>query len=244
MLFLIALRLSRVGRAPEVFVGTSGWMYGWNPDSLDWYVSSSGLNAVELNASFYRFPQRRQVESWARRGAGLRWSVKIHRYITHVRRLKEESLGALRRFLGLFAPLDPQVDFYLAQLPPGFDRRREHVERLRRFAEASGLGRRLAVEFRHGSWFDGETVDLCRELGITAVSVDEPGAAWIVETNGVVYLRMHGRTAWYAHEYTAEELEETARRVLSLGPERIYVFFNNDHWMLENARAMLRLLRT
>ncbi|MGC8582554.1 MAG: DUF72 domain-containing protein [Thermoproteus sp.] len=227
----------------EVFVGTSGWMYDWNPDSLDWYVSSSGLNAVELNASFYRFPSRRQVESWARKGGGLRWAVKIHRYITHVKRLKEDSLGAFGKFKELFAPLDPYIDFYLAQLPPGFDKRRENVERLKKFAEASGLGRRLAVEFRHGSWFSEDTAALCEELGITAVSVDEPGAAWIVETNGVVYLRMHGRSAWYAHEYTAEELEEVAGRILSLKPEKVYVFFNNDHWMLENARAMLHLLR-
>jgi uncharacterized protein YecE (DUF72 family) len=27
----------------------------------------------------------------------------------------------------------------------------------------------------------------------------------------------------------------------SIGPERAYIFFNNDHAMLENARAMLRL---
>jgi len=62
----------------QVFVGTSGWLYDWNEGgTLDWYVRFSGLNAVELNASFYRLPFRRQVESWARRGSSLRWSVKI-----------------------------------------------------------------------------------------------------------------------------------------------------------------------
>jgi len=40
----------------EFFIGTSGWMYGWNEkQSVDWYVANSGLNAVELNASFYPF---------------------------------------------------------------------------------------------------------------------------------------------------------------------------------------------
>ncbi|RLF12723.1 MAG: DUF72 domain-containing protein, partial [Thermoprotei archaeon] len=38
----------------RVYIGTSGWLYDWNLDgSLDWYVKNSGLNAVELNASFY-----------------------------------------------------------------------------------------------------------------------------------------------------------------------------------------------
>jgi uncharacterized protein YecE (DUF72 family) len=38
----------------ELFVGTSGWFYSWNPDgSFDWFCRFSGLNAVELNMSFY-----------------------------------------------------------------------------------------------------------------------------------------------------------------------------------------------
>ncbi|MFP3209319.1 MAG: DUF72 domain-containing protein, partial [Nitrososphaeria archaeon] len=37
----------------EPYVGTSGWSYAWNPDGLEWYVRNSGLNAVELNSSFY-----------------------------------------------------------------------------------------------------------------------------------------------------------------------------------------------
>ena len=53
---------------------------------------------------------------------------------------------------------------------------------------------------------------------------------------------MHGRSFWYAHYYTDEELKEVADRVLGLGGEAIYVFFNNDHDMLENARRMKRIL--
>ncbi|MEM4913906.1 MAG: DUF72 domain-containing protein, partial [Desulfurococcaceae archaeon] len=69
----------------EVYVGTSGWLYDWNEGaSLDWYVEESGLNAVELNASFYRFPFRNQVKGWSIKGSTLRWSVKVHRSITHL----------------------------------------------------------------------------------------------------------------------------------------------------------------
>jgi uncharacterized protein YecE (DUF72 family) len=53
----------------EVFVGTSGWLYGWNEkQSLEWYVENSDLNAIELNASFYRFPTTNAVKSWAKKG--------------------------------------------------------------------------------------------------------------------------------------------------------------------------------
>jgi uncharacterized protein YecE (DUF72 family) len=229
----------------EVYVGTSGWLYDWNlGSSLQWYVENSGLNAVELNASFYRFPYPSQVAGWAKRGGRLRWAVKVHRSITHVRRLKPEALDTWRRFHALFKPMDSLVDFYLFQMPPSFTRTDTNVERIRMFARSTSLGERFAVEFRHASWFDSETVDLLRELGVTAVSVDSPQVTWIVTSNGTVYLRLHGRSAWYAHDYSAEELEEVAERVAALEPQRIYAFFNNDHWMLENARAFKRILES
>jgi len=228
----------------DVYVGTSGWMYDWNEGgSLDWYVEQSGLNAVELNASFYRFPFPSQVKSWAVKGSRLRWAVKVHRSITHVRRMGSAALEVWSRFRERFAPLDSLVDFYLFQLPPSFAASEEGVRRLRAFAEACGLGCRMAVEFRHESWFEGKGLELCKELGATFVSVDSPMGTWVASSNGVVYLRLHGRGAWYAYEYSEEELAELASRVAELSPTRVYAFFNNDHWMLENALQMLETLR-
>ncbi|MEM4399353.1 MAG: DUF72 domain-containing protein [Candidatus Nitrosocaldus sp.] len=78
----------------ESFIGTSGWFYPWNPDgSLDWFVRFSGLNAVELNMSFYRFPSPNMVRSWAAKGKALRWAIKVNRLITHTyRQVWEESI--------------------------------------------------------------------------------------------------------------------------------------------------------
>jgi uncharacterized protein YecE (DUF72 family) len=201
------------------------------------------LNAVELNASFYRFPFPSQVKSWAVKGSRLRWAVKVHRSITHVRRMGSAALEVWSRFRERFAPLDSLVDFYLFQLPPSFAASEECVRRLRAFAEACGLGCRMAVEFRHESWFEGKGLELCEELGATFVSVDSPMGTWVASSNGVVYLRLHGRGAWYAYEYSEEELAELASKVAELSPTRVYAFFNNDHWMLENALQMLETLR-
>ncbi|MEM1774402.1 MAG: DUF72 domain-containing protein, partial [Acidilobaceae archaeon] len=66
---------------------------------------------------------------------------------------------------------------------------------------------------------------------------------WISSSNSIVYVRMHGRSEWYSHNYTLEELHEIAERILDLNPVKVYVFFNNNHWMLENARVMLEILR-
>lgn len=226
----------------EIYVGTSGWLYSWNlGKSLKWYVENSSLNAVELNASFYRYPTPRQVAQWAEVGKALRWAVKVHRGVTHFGRLSERAVERLGNFLSLFKPLDPLVDFYLFQLPPTFRPSDKNMRRVE--AVAALLGRRAAVEFRHPAWFTEATAEWAERAGFVAVSVDSPEASWIVATGGVVYLRMHGRTFWYSHYYDEEELREVAKRVVETGAERVYVFFNNDHAMLENARAMAFILK-
>jgi uncharacterized protein YecE (DUF72 family) len=53
---------------------------------------------------------------------------------------------------------------------------------------------------------------------------------------------MHGRTAWYSHYYLDEELEEVADKIIKAKPAKAYIFFNNNHAMLENSRKMLKIL--
>ncbi|ACL10913.1 Putative uncharacterized protein [Desulfurococcus amylolyticus 1221n] len=228
----------------EVYVGTSGWLYDWNEEaSLDWYIRESGLNAVELNASFYRFPYRNQVVSWARKGRGIRWSIKVHKSITHYRKLGRDALEIWRRFHNLFTPMNDVIDFYLFQMPPQFTCSKENLEKIERFHDASNLASRMAVEFRHVSCFNDGVASWGIDKSIVIVSIDAPIASWITNIMGIVYLRMHGRSSWYGHEYTMDELREVAGRIVRMKPEKVYVFFNNDHWMLENARSLMGMLR-
>jgi len=227
---------------PVIYVGTSGWSYVWNPDGLEWYARLSGLNAVELNMSFYSYPRARQVERWSRIGGNLRWAVKVHRSITHLRKLGEGCERAWKTFKSRFHPLEREglLDFYLFQLPPRLVPSPRLLRRVKRFAEE--LGERMALEPRNVEWLREDVINALRDFGATMVSVDAPEFRWLVRTSNSVYLRMHGRTAWYAHRYSKEELRSVAVKALSLGADRLYVFFNNDHDMLDNAREMLALL--
>ena len=69
-----------------------------------------------------------------------------------------------------------------------------------------------------------------------------PIGAMVWSSGSTVYLRLHGRSEWYLYNYSLEELRELGRAILELKPEKAYVFFNNNHYMLENARTMLRVL--
>lgn len=233
----------RWGIGMDVYVGTSGWLYDWNEGaSLDWYVEESGLNAVELNASFYRFPFRNQVKSWSIRGRNLKWSIKVHRSITHMRKLAERAIDTWYKFYDLFKLMDNYVDFYLFQLPPNYSCKEENLRKIQDFKDKTGLGLRMAIEFRHGSCFNREVEKWAEKSEITLVSIDAPIASWITSTKGIVYLRMHGREVWYGYDYSEEELREIASKILDLNPRRVYVFFNNNHWMLSNARYMKKIL--
>lgn len=226
----------------RVCVGTSGWFYTWNPErTLDWFVANSGLNAIELNASFYRFPFPNQIKSWANKGQGLCWVVKASRLITHIHRFNEEANGVWERFYTLFQPLDSRVDFCLFQLPAQIGLKAKR--KIEDFVQFTRLGKRFALECRNNDWFNTETESWARKLGITFVSVDTPALSReVFNSSGAVYLRMHGRDAWYQHNYTLRELKEVVEKVRAKKPRAVYVFFNNDENMLKNARVMLKLL--
>ncbi len=228
----------------KVYIGTSGWRYSWNPDGLEWYARETGFNAVELNMSFYGFPRPGQVERWASQGAGLRWSVKVHRSITHMRRLNEKSIPVWERFRERFSPLERLIDFYLFQLPPRMKPTEAVMERLRVYA---GLCEKAAVEPRSPEWFTPKVTERLEEMGLYLVTPDSPlheglpgGRVYV--SRGAAYVRMHGRLAWYNYGYLDEELEEVARAILEASPERAYIFFNNNHDMLGDGRKMAEIM--
>jgi uncharacterized protein YecE (DUF72 family) len=61
---------------------------------------------------------------------------------------------------------------------------------------------------------------------------------FIYSSDGVIYLRMYGRSGWYSHDYSLKKLSELVETIFSLEPRRIYVFFNNDRWMLEDGENL------
>jgi len=85
---------------------------------------------------------------------------------------------------------------------------------------------------------------MAKELGVTWVSVDCPDFPNdVYATSDLIYERMHGRSAWYCHCYSDEELQEILQKIVAAGGKAAYIFFNNDHDMLNNARRMLELTK-
>jgi uncharacterized protein YecE (DUF72 family) len=227
----------------KVYVGTSGWYYPWNrKKTLDWYITNSRLNAVELNASFYRFPFPNMVKSWKKKGASLRWVVKVNQVITHRLKFSSKCDAVWKQFKRLFSPMDDIIDFFLFQLPPHMTP--VIANAFVRFIKDNDIAGRCALEPRNNEWFTDDMIEWAKALGVTWVSVDTPQLPRnVIKTARSVYVRMHGRTAWYNHDYGDRELRDIRTRIMAAKPSRVYIFFNNDTNMLANAQCMAELFR-
>jgi uncharacterized protein YecE (DUF72 family) len=188
------------------------------------------------------------VTSWAKKTKEIKkefkWAVKVNRLITHVFKFNERAFSTWKKFEKIFSSLDSFIAFYLFQLPPSLTIKAK--ERIAEFAKKTELGERFALEAREISWFGSEGIEFAKENGITFVSVDAPAFSNLPRdifcTNRNVYLRMHGRTDWYFHNYSDKELGEILQKIFNNKPKQAYVFFNNDHGMLQNAQKLKSLV--
>ena len=97
---------------------------------------------------------------------------------------------------------------------------------------------------RNPEWYQKKWIKELEQIPVVLVSVDSPDFQnKIILSNNIIYMRFHGRTEWYHHNYLPHELEEAANQCCSLKPEKIYAFFNNDHFMLDNAQFFYQLLK-
>ena len=237
-----------------VHIGCSGWNYkDWRervypkgcPASrwLEHYASV--FDTVEVNTTFYRLPRRDAVGRWVEQTpAGFLFTVKMSRYVTHIKRLTglEESI---RRFYGAIEPLaeSPKLGPVLWQLPPTFKR---NDERLVSALELLPAGRHC-FEFREPSWYADEVYELLRGHGVALVIPDSPKYPFraLELTADWTFVRFHHGSRGRRGNYSESELDEWARRIDEWRREvDVYAYFNNDWegFAVENGRRLKRSL--
>ena len=228
----------------DVRIGTSGYSYPWNkgkPTPFAWYLGQ-GFHAVEINASYYRFPMQSWIRAWDITPDDFEFAIKVNRSITHYARLAGDSLNLWKRFRSTLSNLEGsgRLSIWLFQMPPDFGVSEQNITILSNFFQSAELGSKAVVEFRDKSWWDEQK--LVEDLGIVFCSVDAPKLPRdLISMNGVVYLRLHGRKSWYSSVYAEAELDEIWERLDTLEAKQKYVFLNNDHGMLPNGKYLMAL---
>ncbi len=220
-----------------VLIGTSGWQYAsWRgrfyPEKLrqaDWLEHyAARFRTVEVNNAFYRLPEASTFASWASRTPDdFVVVVKASRYLTHIKRLKEPE-EPVARFLERARHLGPKLGPVLVQLPPNLQ---ADVARLDAALAQFPPDVRVAVEFRHPTWFTDETRDVLTRRSVALCLADSPHRdtpLWRTAEWG--YVRLHEGTDEPRPCYSRGALDAWARRLADLfsRDNEVYAFFNND----------------
>jgi uncharacterized protein YecE (DUF72 family) len=221
----------------QYYIGTSGWHYDhWRgrfyPEGLPkakWLeFYSRRFKTVELNNSFYRLPTEAAFASWYNSTpADFTFAVKVSRFITHVKRLKDVE-EPVANFMQRAKILKEKLGPLLYQLPPSMHR---DDKRLESFLSILPPGLKHVLEFRHQSWLDEGVFQILRRHNVGLCVFDMPGLSCpLAATADFAYLRFHGSTGLYYSSYSDEELVGWAKGLAGLAPEvkAAYIYFNND----------------
>jgi len=134
------------------------------------------------------------------------------------------------------------IRFYLFQCPPSLRPTPKVLDNLENFISHTDIGDRFAIEFRNEAWFRDAWERWARKMGVTMVSVDAPEFQnKVFRSSRRVYVRIHGRTAWYHHIYTESELVELYGYIREkiAGVDELYFFLNNNHGMLPTGELII-----
>ena len=221
-----------------IIVGTSGWQYrSWRgafyPSDVPqryWLELYAGSFAtVEVNNAFYRLPERDTFVQWRERTPDdFVMAVKMSRYLTHIRRLREPA-EPVARFLERADALEHKLGPVLIQLPPTLTADADLVRAV--FVEFPPSVR-LAIEPRHSSWWTDEIRDVLTQRGIALCWSDRLGrpVSPLWRTADFGYLRLHEGRARPSPRYGRQALRSWVDRIAGTWPadSPVFVYFNND----------------
>ncbi|UOQ66956.1 DUF72 domain-containing protein [Hymenobacter volaticus] len=239
---------------PIWHVGCSGYHYRhWKgvfypeklPQRLWFEYYSQHFRTLELNVTFYRFPQLSFLENWYQISpADFKFSVKAPRLITHYKQFNDTAqlladfYGTVQE--GLVEKLGP----VLFQLPP---RMAYSDERLQRILDSLDPAFRNVLEFRHPSWWEGHVYQELARRGVAFCGQSHPQLPDEVVANAnVLYYRFHGLPELYKSPYSEDYLRQVVTQIEGAQQvQEAYLYFNNDidASAIGNARQMQELVR-
>jgi len=220
-----------------LFVGTSGWQYrhwrgSFYPHKLAqraWLEHfASRFQTAEVNNTFYNLPAASVFKHWAERTPeDFVFALKVSRFLTHIRRLRDPE-EPVELFLDRARELGSKRGPSLIQLPPQMQ---VDTGRLDAVLSAFPAHDRVAVEFRHDSWFVPEVRSVLEKHGAALCLVDRKGMRtprW--QTADWGYVRFHQGRALPPSCYGRTALASWVDVVVEMWSREadVFVYFNND----------------
>ena len=221
-------------------IGCSGFSYkewkgNFYPQKLaqsKWFeYYATHFNTLELNVTFYRFPQLKTLESWfAKSPDDFLFAVKAPKLITHYKKFNDCEQLLSDFYTTIAKGLQEKLGPILFQLPPQISYDDIFLQKL---INTVDVHFKNVIEFRHTSWWRQDVYDKLAKNNIAFCGIDHPQLPtdMIINTS-LVYYRFHGAPKLYYSEYTKTQVTAIADVVLrSKQAKDVFVFFNNTATM-------------
>lgn len=202
------------------------------------------FKTLELNVTFYRFPQLSFLQTWyAKSPDDFRFAVKAPRAITHYKKFNGTTDMLSDFYTTVRDGLQEKLGCVLFQLPPNYHYSEEHLEKIIGSLDNSFLN---VLEFRHESWWNETVYQRLGKKNITFCGMSHPSLPReIINNTPLFYHRMHGEGQLYASKYESIQLESFVKEIQSRANiDEAYIFFNNDihTYAIYNASEMFKML--
>lgn len=184
------------------------------------------FNTLELNVTFYRFPQLKFLESWYNKAPDhFTFSAKVPRLITHFKQFRETT-GLLSDFYGsLKLGLKEKLACVLFQLPPALAYSEEMLERITNSVDPGFIN---VIEFRNASWWKQAVYRKLKGHQLVFCGHSYPNLPdAVVVNNPVAYYRFHGVPVLYKSSYKVAFLKEVAQQLYASKSKSNFIYFNN-----------------
>lgn len=217
-------------------IGCSGFYYkewkeifypkGW-PQKKWFEYYCQHFTTIEINNSFYRFPEHKNLQSWYNRSPdNFIFAVKATRTITHVKPFIDTDILVEDFYHVVKEGLGNKLGPVLFQLPPHLAYSEDTLQRILSQLNPSYLN---VIEFRHKSWWREDVYAQLKQKRIVFSGISYPNLPDDVISNGsTVYYRFHGLPKLYFSDYDPAFL----RQIVLLIKEdptikQAYLYFNN-----------------
>lgn len=234
-------------------IGCSGFHYkDWKgrfyPEDLpqrkwfDYYCEH--FKTLELNVTFYRFPQLSFLQNWyAKSPADFRFAVKAPRAITHYKKFVEAADLISSFYDTINNGLQEKLGPVLFQLPPSYNYTEERLDRI---INSLNPTFKNIVEMRHASWWNADVYQSLRKHNISFSGMSHPNLPDdVIKNTPVIYYRFHGVPNLYRSPYSMEFLQKVIDAVQhDIDIKEAWFYFNNDYDAVgvKNAKEMISLI--
>jgi len=217
-------------------IGCSGFYYkewkevfypkGW-PQKKWFEYYCQHFNTIEINNSFYRFPELANLQSWHNRSPdNFTFAVKATRTITHLKPFVDTK-NIIEDFYSIVQEgLGNKLGPILFQLPPHLAYSEEALERITSQLNPSFLN---VIEFRHQTWWREDVYLRLKEHKIIFSGISYPDLPNDVISNGrTIYYRFHGLPKLYFSDYDPAFLRQIVLLIKEdVTLKQAFLYFNN-----------------